>query len=181
MIYLQAELAEPIRIYLSAPSAPRPRICEVVEAACPLEEVLRLAWAHGLVEKLDPDNCQVICKRDDGTHIVEARFDLRHTVDQLMRGVGKAAGTRVTVCTFSVAHDGNLHVICTPTVKPHENTHVPYERGHVPQPVIHKKADGPSAGVRAAARVAGAAATAAMRKGEMMTMTDLKRELCIRE
>lgn len=39
MIYLQTRLAEPTPIWLSVPSSNRPRLCEVVEAECPLEEV----------------------------------------------------------------------------------------------------------------------------------------------
>lgn len=124
MIYLQMALQDPVRIYLAAPTSNRPRICEVVEADTPLEEVLRLLWAHGLVEKFDPENCQVVAKRDDGTTIVAANFEMRHTVDAVMRTVSRIEDARVTVTTFTSAPDGNLHVQCTPTSKPYENTHL---------------------------------------------------------
>lgn len=44
--------------------------------------------------------------------------------------VGRIIGAPVTTCTFMSAADGNLVVVCTPSEKPYENTHVPFERPH---------------------------------------------------
>lgn len=192
MIYLQTRLAEPVHIYLAIPSSSRPRICEVVEADLPLEEVLRLLWAHGLMEKFDPENCRVIARRDDSSSIAKARFDLSHSVHHVMRSVGKLEGVDVTVATFMSAPDGNLQVVCSPTEKKYENTHTPFERPHR-VPILSRRAGLDAskasavaqAGERARRNSAGAttAVTAAAARAEEMetSWAHLRRELCIRE
>ena len=64
-------MREPLRIHLASPAAQRAPLCECLESAAPVADVVPLLEAHGVCGGVARD-CRVSAKRSDGSAIAAA-------------------------------------------------------------------------------------------------------------